>query len=159
MAVILSKDRRKKGEKILKSWACHEHINEINRIKILNTELKGLKALKEERKLAQLKGESVSDHVEKIALKIAQVEEEINFLEKRLSLLKHEKELVDNFMTSLDSTEYDLIVYRYKKRKNWQAVSMGIYLSIRQCFRKHNKIINDLLKYMEENDFQGRQST
>ena len=95
----------------------------------------------------------ISKPTEEKAIKnIDRYEEEIRETEEKIKRLMYNKELVDDFINSLEITEQRLINMRYSKRKNWQAVSMKIYLSIRQCYRVHNKILDRMCLYFGQDE-------
>ncbi|MCD7905189.1 MAG: hypothetical protein LUG24_06370 [Clostridiales bacterium] len=76
-------------------------------------------------------------------------EEEISEIENQIRAVKGNKEEIDKFAEELDETEKSLLRYRYMRRKNWDAISMRIHLSDRQCYRVHNKILRRLISYSE----------
>ncbi|MCD8090934.1 MAG: hypothetical protein LUD81_10035 [Clostridiales bacterium] len=93
---------------------------------------------------------NISKPTENTAIKnIDDCENEIQEIENQIKAVKKNKEEIDNFITTLELTEQRLLRVRYVRKKSWEAVSMKIHLSNRQCYRVHNKILKIMSDYFE----------
>lgn len=98
----------------------------------------------------------ISKPTEETAIKNIEVyEAEIRELEKRIGEVRKNKDLVDEFLLTLDTYDRRLISLRYLRRKSWENISMNIYMSVRQCYRIHNKILAALGEYNEKKTTAG----
>ena len=99
------------------------------------------------------KNKSIKKPTEETAIKnIEKLETEIKCIENQIVNLKINKDETEEFLNTLEAIENKLIRMRYVRKKNWQAVSLQIYLSIRQCYRVHNKILDKMCKYFGEGE-------
>ncbi len=76
-------------------------------------------------------------------------ESEIKDIENQIKALTENKKNIDKFITTLDPTEQRLLRVRYVRKKSWEAVSMKIHLSSRQCYRVHNRLLEMLSDYFD----------
>ncbi|MCD8157497.1 MAG: DUF1492 domain-containing protein, partial [Clostridiales bacterium] len=135
----------------LKSWGNYiniitglqDDIIEIRKTMVYN---RGLKAVKTD---IIPNNSNVSKPMENIAVKNIDVyEEEISEIENQIKAVKKNKEDIDKFVDSLEDIEQRLLRFRYIRKKSWNAISMKIHLSDRQCYRVHNKILDKLTTYL-----------
>ncbi|MCC8015329.1 MAG: hypothetical protein LIO87_09045 [Eubacterium sp.] len=88
------------------------------------------------------KGSGIHKPTEETAVKnITLLQEDIAAAEDRIRAERDRKAEVDSFVESLDRLEQKILRLRYIKKKTWQYISMNVYLSLRQCYRVHNKIL------------------
>lgn len=96
------------------------------------------------------KAAAVKKPTEAAAIKnIAVIEQEIKAARERIKHEEEKKAETDSFVESLDQTEQRILRLRYIKKKTWQSISMRIYLSLRQCYRVHGRILDKMCRYFE----------
>ncbi len=138
--------------RMFKSWGdfvritsrLNDDILEIRRLIGYNRQLKAMS-------YNEMSSSDISKPTENIAIKNIEVyEAEIKDLEMRIRNIKQNKEFVDGFLLTLDTFDRRLISLRYLRKKGWDNISMNVYMSVRQCYRVHNKIIKALGEYTDK---------
>lgn len=134
---------REESVKRLKDWGNYNGISsrindDINEFKELIKKGRELSAVRYDKHNTKT---GISKPTEGAAIRNGIYEEEIKALEKKLEELNENRQLVESFLDTLDVYDRRMISLRYLRKKSWDYISMNTYLSVRQCFRKHNRIL------------------
>lgn len=135
---VLDKNKRARGEELLKNWGK-------NLIRIEHSQNK-LNNLRKNRDIFESLSLAPGEKRDIISCCDEFISIELDNLKKNIKKYM----VVDNVVDSLEENQRDIIRLRYILGKSWQEIAFQTHMCLRNCFHIKNFVINEVLERFDE---------